>query len=271
MGTVPPEGCLTACLAHLRKRSSLAQLNECSQNNLLRRVAAGVGERTPGRPHWHSACCSGWAQWRCAHPATSSCQVSQTGSTLRLPAPQDTAAQRAAAKQTALLFASHAAALRARCQNNPRQQHVNRLFHDRNPNPSSQTLKCVTANVEQTNDDMHAQANTFANATRTRTHEHANNIWKSIANVTKILKIVDANHAGGPVLLTPLHVLIDGRAREGPVLHAPHAKRGPSHGRPFGEYNKVLKGREREGPCSRSAAPACSGRCPGDRSATAPL
>ena len=159
----------------------------------------------------------------------------------------------------------------ARCQNNPRQQHVNRLFHDRNPNPSSQTMKCVTAHVEQTNDDMHAQANTFANTTHTRTHEHANNIWKSIANVTKILKIVDANHAGGPVLLTPLHVLIDGRAREGPVLHAPHAKRGPSHGRPFGEYNKVLKGRKREGPCSRSAAPACSGRCPGDRGATAPL
>ena len=67
-----------------------------------------------------------------------------------------------------------------------------------------------------------------------------------------MLQLVDAKHAGGPVLLKTLHVLIAGRAREGPVLHTPHAKRGPSHRRPFGEYNKVLKGRNWEGPCSRN-------------------
>jgi hypothetical protein len=124
MGAVPPEGCLTVCLARLPKRSSLAQLNECSQNNLLRPVAAGVDERTPGRPHWHSARGSGWAQWRCTHPATCSCQVSQTGSTFRLPAPHDNAARCAAAEQSALLFASHAAALRTRAAKTARDNNV---------------------------------------------------------------------------------------------------------------------------------------------------
>ena len=60
------------------------------------------------------------------------------------------------------------------------------------------------------------------------------------------------NSAGGPISLKPLHVSVHGRAREGPVLHTPQAKRGPSRGRPFGEYNKVLKGREREGPYCHS-------------------
>jgi len=50
-------------------------------------------------------------------------------------------------------------------------------------------MKHVTAHVEQTNDDMHAQTNTFANTTRTRTHEHANNMLKLIANVPKHYKL----------------------------------------------------------------------------------